>query len=434
MTFPRRRFLFAILTATLSTVAATAIGETVFRALEHAERAHSFHQGEGGRTIEDTRWGWKPSVGPFRSGTSEFLVTGHVNSLYMNDVPYDRTQDKPRTRILILGDSHTYAVGVSMEDTWGKLLEAKLASAYAPATFRTYNAAMPGYSMHQYLLRLMDQGPQLRPHYVLLGLSYATDFYDLLPPDHGGWIYGADKARDYFDFDHQGNLVEQHWDAAHIKGGGAQATWTAASVRELLEYSATFRLLRRSKLALFVGSHVRVNGQTLWANMDVIFEKETSEQHRYQWKLFEALLLRIKAECDRQGATLVVVGIPYLPQVYDDIWDSTFGRDSKYSRTAAGERVLADCREWGISYVDTLDAFRTKTKDSGRWLHYHRDAHPTPEGHQVIADTIIRSGLIQPRSASTPAQGRRSGRSRQNLLAALPGSGDESATRDSVAQ
>jgi hypothetical protein len=315
----------------------------------------------------------------------------------MNDRPYDAGQDASRTRILVLGDSHTYAVGVSMEQTWGKRLEAKLDAANAPATFRTYNAAAPGYSMHQYLLRLIDQGPQVRPHYVVLGLSYATDLYDLLPPDHGGWIYGGNQARDYFDFDTHGTLIERHWaPAVPSAQPGASSAWTASSIRGLLEHSAIFRSLRRSKLALVLGSRIKFRGQTLWANMDVVVEKEVSDQHRYQWRLFEALLRRMKAESDRQGATLLVVGIPYLPQVYDDIWASTFGTDDRYSRTAATDRVAADCGRLGIFYVDTLDALQAATRTRGHWLHYRIDAHPTAEGHEIVADTIVRAQVIRP--------------------------------------
>lgn len=391
----RRRFLFALTTATLSTLFALSICEVVFRILEQRENAKIVYEGEGGLWMGDGRWGWKPTQGRFRSATSEFDVTGSINSLYMNDLPYDGRADETRTRILALGDSHTYAVGVSMEQTWVKRLEAKLGSAYGPSAFRTYNGGVVGFNMHQYLLRLMDQGPTIRPHYVVLGLSYATDLYDLLPPDHGGWIYGGDKARDYFDVDEQGQLTEHHWDSTTTAGLGSEPTTTGANVRRTLEYFATFRYLRRSRIALFIGSHVKVNGQTLWPNMDIVVEKNVSTDHQYQWRLFEALLGRIKSESDRQGAKLIVVGIPYLPQVYDEIWDSTFGKDPRNSRTAAAERVEADCQKLGIAYVDTLDAFRAKYKEVGHWLHYHKDGHPTPEGQEVIADTIMRAGVIQ---------------------------------------
>lgn len=387
-----RRFIFALTTITLSTFLALGVCEILFRILEYRENAHNINEGSGGHSIPDERWGWKPSRGAFHAASAEYDATGNINSLWMNDVAYDPKADEASVRVLALGDSHTYAVGVSMERTWPKLVEAKLNSSYGSGAFRVYNGGGVGYSMHQYLFRLTDQGPILRPKYVVLGVSYATDLYDLLPPDRGGWVYGGDSARDFFDFDGAGNLTQRHWEP---KATAIRTKRTAQTVREILEYSAGFRYLRRSTLSLFIGSHIKVNGQSLWPNMDVILEKNVPPEHQYQWRLFEALLQRMKDECDRQGARLIVVGIPYLPQVYDDVWNSTFGGNDAYSRTAAIERVQADCQRLGIVYVDTLGPLQLKSKELGRWLHYRKDAHPTVEGHEVIADTIIKAGMIK---------------------------------------
>jgi lysophospholipase L1-like esterase len=315
----------------------------------------------------------------------------------MNDVPYMPEDDGVRTRIFVLGDSHTYAIGVSMDQTWAKMLERKLNSTYQAEKFRVYNGGVTGFNMHQYLLRLIDQGPMLRPHYVVLGLSYATDLYDLLPPNHGGWIYGGERARDYFDFDSSGELTEIHWEpSAPSSGDNGHPIVSVQRVRLVLEHFATFRYLRRSKLALFLGSHIKIYGQTLWPNMEVIVEKDVSSQHEYQWRLFKTLLSRINQETERQHAKLIVVGIPYIAQVYDEIWQLSFGGDAKFSRTAAIERVRSYCQSHGIMYVDALDALHAKTKEVSHWLHYRHDAHPTAEGHEVIAETILRSGVLQP--------------------------------------
>ena len=59
----------------------------------------------------------------------EFEVEGTVNSLNMNDAPYEPGADAERTRIFVLGDSHTYAVGVSWDQTWSKVLK-RLDAAY----------------------------------------------------------------------------------------------------------------------------------------------------------------------------------------------------------------------------------------------------------------------------------------------------------------
>ncbi len=323
----------------------------------------------------------------------------------MNDADFDPGMERDKVRIMALGDSHTYAVGVSMEETWAKVLERRLNETAGGVVVRTCNAGVPGYNLHQYLMRLIDQGPIIRPRYVIVGLSYATDFYDLLPPDRGGWIYGGDMARHYFDFDAGGVLTERVWrmeERGQIPRESLNAQrLSAQSVREFLDRSSTFRFLRRSRLALFAGSKLRLGGQSLWPNMEVILERDVSPRHECQVRLAFALLAKIREECQRMGAGLIVVGVPYLPQVYDDVWSMTFGGDERFSRTAGIERTVKFCSENGIRYIDTLEAFRERVRREGRWMHHRKDAHPTAEGHEIIADAIVAAGVID-MSVSSP--------------------------------
>lgn len=369
--------------------------------LERMEHKKHYYHGAGGYWIDDDRWGWKPAPGAFQMGTSEFEVTGDVNEMFMNDDPVKVEADLATTRIMVLGDSHTFAVGVSRKDNWPSMLEDSLNEAH-PERFRVYNAATTGYNLHQHLLRLMDQGPTLKPHYVILGLSYATDFYDLLPADHGGWIYGGDKTRDYFDFGSNGKLELRHWtkpsDASSSVNDSGISSSAPQVLRRLLDHSATFRFLRRSNLALSIGSKLRINGQSLWPNMEIVVEKDPSPQHKYQHDLFRALLLEINSECTRQNAKLIVVGIPYLPQIYDELWSSTYGGNDRYSRTAAIERVSSICSTNQITYIDTLDAMRSKTQQLGKWLHHRKDAHPTADGQKVISETVLSANILRPKN------------------------------------
>ena len=392
--------MFRLCAVFLGLLFAGLLAEGVCRVLEHIEASKNSRSGAGGHPTKDNRWGWRPSQGSFSSTTAEFSVTGFINEHDMNDDPIDLAADAGKTRVLALGDSHTYAVGVSKDDTWVKQLQLQLNQSGDPS-YRTYNAGGVGFNLHQYLLRLMDQGPELKPHYVVVGFSYATDLYDLLPPHKGGWIYGADAARDYFDFDTSGNLEILHWDlqASATDQGDKQPapkTSTAHGLRKFLSNFAIFRYLRRSKLALAIGSKLRIGGQSLWPNMDIVLEKQVSPEHEYQWRLAKALLGRIKTECDALNAKLIVLGIPYLPQVYDEIWEVTFAGDATYSRTAANERVAAWCKDAEVSYVETLDAFRAETHAKDRWLHHRKDAHPTAEGQALIARVLAAAKIIRP--------------------------------------
>lgn len=379
----------------LGTGLALVVAEFMFGVLEKRERQQTSIV--GALWVDDARWGWKPEPGDYNHRTPEYAATGRVNAHFMNDREESPAEDAQKTRVLVLGDSHTFATGISTTQTWAKQLEFQLNAAAGSNAYRTFNAGVTGFSLHQYLSRLRDDGPRLKPHYVVVGLSYATDFYDLLPPERGGWIYGGDRERDYFDLDEQGKLVAKHWTpvqqaAAHEPG---QALTAAMSVRQILDKSATFRQLRRSKLMLMLGSRIRVGGQSLWPNMEIVMEKEISPGLEYQHRLFKALLLGLKLEAERQGAKFIVAGIPYLPQVYDDLRKATFPGD-KYDAEATTRRVAAYCQEIGVGFVDTQTPMRTRHQQTGRWLHFRKDAHPTVEGHQVIAEAVLGSRLLVP--------------------------------------
>jgi lysophospholipase L1-like esterase len=372
--------------------------EGAFRILERGRR--NTETGDGCWVVPDARWGWRLPTGTCTVHTFEFTVHSSTNSLSMNDEPFVPEQDLSKTRVLALGDSHTQAVGVNTSEAWPKVLQHSLETSTGEP-FRVYNSGTAGYSLHQYLLRLIDQGPIVKPDYVVVGLSLATDLFDLLPPERGGWAYFGTFERDYFDFDASGALTPRHWSPqpvamASVQRSSAEPLVSVRRVRRGLEHVATFRYLRHSNLALTIGATVRIGGQSLWPNMDSVLERDISPEHEYSWRLAFALLDRINSETKKLHAQLVVLIIPYLPQVYDDTWQRTFGTNPRYSRTASIDRLQAWLTSRGISSVDTTPALRAAVTAKGHWLHYQYDAHPTAEGQAVIASSVMKQGVIRP--------------------------------------
>lgn len=396
---PRRHgLLFAVLALTIGLATGTLCFEGLLRVLELRAESRNFYEGEGGHWTTDPSWGWKPSPGTFRVGTSEFIAEGSVNAASMNDDPVSPA-DAGKFRIMILGDSHTFAVGVSMRDTYAKRLEALLNGKAGASRFRTYNLGMSGYNMHQYLTRLIDQGPELRPQVVVVGVSLATDLYDLLPPDRGGWIYFAGAERDYFDFDASGALTRRH--SASTSATAAAPTGPPPAInllnelRNALAHTALYRAFSRSNIALAIGSRLRIGGKSLWPSAEAVVRVDPGAEYEYNWRLFGALLKQMKMETDKLQARLVVAVIPYLPQVYDEVWDATFGGNPAYDREAGVKRIRAMTDLLGVGLVDTTPAMRDAQKRLGHWVHHKIDAHPTTEGHQAIADSLLDSGYFQ---------------------------------------
>jgi len=97
--------------------------------------------------------GWLPEPGRAVVRTHEFTVTYDVNLLGMNDRPVQETLGRSPVRIMALGDSDTFAAGVSQQETWPNVLEGRLFSGDAERE-TVYNLAVIGFNVGQYLLRM----------------------------------------------------------------------------------------------------------------------------------------------------------------------------------------------------------------------------------------------------------------------------------------
>jgi len=152
--------------------------------------------------------------------------------------------------------------------------------------------------------------------------------------------------------------------------------WVAPTVDQIAEVLSTATALDDKTLrAMGTRGREVVSSEFSWR------QAANKMKSVYEWVLGRGP----KPEC--------VVGIPYLPQVYDDLRKATFPGE-KYDAEATTSRVSTYCREIGIGFVDTQTPLRSKHQQTGRWLHFHKDAHPTVEGHQVIAEAILTSRLI----------------------------------------
>lgn len=332
--------------------------------------------------------GWLPSPGKYRVISKEFETTASINTLNMNDREVSQSDTNASERILALGDSHTFAVGASTDQTWPKLIETKLFK--NDPTGVVLNAGVIGYSLGQYLQRYRLLADAVRPTTVLLGFSMATDLYDLIPPERGGFIYGGDAAREFFDLDGSGKLIERIHTGT-TRQVPSRPRDSSQALRTYLEGYALYRLLKRSKVAMTVAMYYRPGGKSLWPGLDTAMKVKLDEEDIFRWKLAERILERLVIEARANGTKVGIVIIPYLAQVYDEVWSSSFGRRPElYERDIASKRLVEICTRIGAECIDTTKAFIEAARERKRWLHWPEDAHPTPEGHELISEVVVR--------------------------------------------
>jgi lysophospholipase L1-like esterase len=124
-----------------------------------------------------------------------------------------------------------------------------------------------------------------------------------------------------------------------------------------------------------------------WLGPDTAFVTKLEGEYKYRRELAGALIKEIAMEAKEKGMQVVLVNIPYIPEVYDEVWASSLGRmPDKYDRGIAGKRLKEICDRAGIYYVDVTPRFIEEARK--RWLHYPIDRHLTAEGHRIIAETV----------------------------------------------
>ncbi len=112
--------------------------------------------------------GWKPKPGG-RSSDGSYLYNAQCIRVADPTVLFDEVPVPGRTRIVLVGDSFTHGDDVPYEDTLGARLEAELEDRSFDAEI--INLGVPGYGMGQALLRFREEGANLHPNLVVLGLQ-----------------------------------------------------------------------------------------------------------------------------------------------------------------------------------------------------------------------------------------------------------------------
>ena len=341
---------------------------------------------------QDEMLGWIPKEGKVSFKTGEFQVTYEINDWGMNDRPaVEELIKRSQFRILALGDSHTFAWGVSQWEAWPNVLENMLfGNDLTKGT--VFNTAVPGYNVGQYLVKMRSLLEPVKPQLILIGFSMATDLYDIIPPSRGGFVYGINYGRTYFDLDSKGNLIEINDLAGKVIEKNVYENQRSISLRfrDFLGKSVLYSRFRKSKLALWMSMYFHPGGQSLWPGQDTVFKINLNSDDQYRWSLVEAIIKKISDEARANQARVVLVHIPYIAEIYDDVWNWSFGlQPDKYDRLIGAKRLKEICERSGVYYVNTTPNFIRASKEKKKWLHYSQDAHPNVDGHKVIAETVF---------------------------------------------
>lgn len=272
----------------------------------------------------------KPGYGGFSEGTRV-----EISSQGLRDQEYALGRQPNTTRVLVLGDSVTFGFGVLAEESFPERLEQRLNDLGDGGRYEVINAGVIGYNTIQERVRLQQVGLQFQPDVVVL--TFVVN--DLL---------------DTFSiFDHQ-----------------YEPTDTLAPAKKWLR--------RNSRLYRFYQN-------TSWRLVDALRkDPNRPEQPRQRQRVLER-----EAEIARIAEIGHEHGARFLLALYPDNLHQAVSPDSAGQQITVREEVLSFAQRSGLAVLDLTEALGDVRDQRARVMRLREDPHPSPAGHQVIAQALF---------------------------------------------
>jgi len=317
--------------------------------------------------------GWSNTPGarvPY--GEPEFVTLVQHNQLGFRG-PEIGAKRADRLRVLVLGDSFAYGVGVQNDETFSARLEA------LDRRLEVINTGVNGYGTGQELVVLREDGLRLQPDVVIVAFFWND-------------VEGTFKNRFVRFAVEDGKLVQlrgQQVTEAELQARRPNRPW--------LRYSYFYRFWSdRVKIARY---RVRVA-----LGLPVEDGPELSpEQREEAWTLTLAVLSEIDRTTRAAGARLLLVSLPDQVQVQPDA-DVTGLDPVEY---AVQGRLAEFAAREGIAFLDLLPPLRETYARDRQPLYYRQDRHFLAKTHALVAqllrDQLAARGWLAPLSADRSA-------------------------------
>lgn len=349
--------------------------EAALRVWGSSEAAPSFQ----GLFVGDPLIGYrlKPNA-RVRFTTSEFDTNIATNNLGLRDDEDLGPKAPGERRILLLGDSLVLSVQVPLEQTFGKLLEARLNGGAGPHRYKVINAGVQGYGPVEELLFFRSIVQRVQPDVVLETLFVGNDAEDAF----------TSRTR----LDESGRAVP----------AGVQQSVTTR-LRRLVRRSMVLQILRLRVVA--ATERFRPNLappepplQSYAANPAPRIQEGLSVTRR--------CVEQIAAEASALGARTAVVLMPARFQLddpdYGRLADAVRQSGGELLRDAASERFDAAMSGLRLPRLDVLPPLRRALP--GPDLFFQHTVHLTPRGHAVVAEALHAFLTEQALAGHSPSQ------------------------------
>ncbi len=289
---------------------------------------------------------------------------------FRDEPPLDPVPPAGEFRILSLGDSIGFGLGVPSQDRYGQVLQRELNKSAGGLRFRVVNASGQGYSPSSYAAYVHQEGLALNPDLVLIQIELCNDVTDeaLL-----GWPSGGEAA---LPDSIRGGRYVVGWD------GNLLGTWSRGPYFYEKTYTYTV-LLRKLLESLYrirpTEPFHSTRGLTYYA---MGYEKFLLDRHRIDagWRRLFRALEGIRDLLERERIPFLVMLVPSRFVFQKDVPEhAAFARKLM-------DRAIKLCRSRKIPHLDPSPDLR----QAGGSELYFDFAHLTGEGNRITGRVLAR--------------------------------------------
>jgi lysophospholipase L1-like esterase len=327
------------------------------------------------------RPGLKGVLGNF----AEFTTQVRVNQLGIRGPEVGPVRPGVR-RVLVLGDSFTFGMGVEEQDAFPAQLAAELGRRGVPA--EGINAGIGGYGVPDEVRWFEQYGREIHPDVIVLGIFTGNDLQDAAPDrppafvSHGELLDKAELSRSQLF----------HWLYQH------------SQLFALVKYSLPAPVDRTIRRTFHMPEPSAIRG--LREEM-ALYDPRNRPRAELGGQASEAAIRRLLTLAQADHATVVALLLPSKLQADDVEWNGALRQlhlaPSQADRSLPNEifsRVLERC---GVPALD-LTPMLSEALRHGEADFFPRDQHYTVEGNRRIAQAaagfLLRSpGWLEPASA-----------------------------------
>ena len=348
----RKKVLFHVIGLSMSIFVGLAIGEIIVRIRSEeglAEAWYAATEGEVPRSYHGTN---QPVIADPIVGYRYNPAEADVNSLGLKGDEPSREKTPGRRRVVVLGDS----VSLLCDQTYdpGKIFPSLLARDFGSRA-EIVNAAVMGYTSYQERLLLEHDLVDYKPDLVVV--QYTLN-------DNEKFMHRWHRARKLklTEYARRTLLMRDGDPLAALPGGSYLLTRVVYNVSLLID--------KRAYEWEFAPGFIRA-----WRDDS--------------WPLLEEQLVAIKNVTERVGGRVLVMMVPYGPQLREDL----LAQDRDYVLKPQ-RKMAAVCAKHDIPLLDLFEALH---EGGGPNLFYDK-IHLTRAGHRIVSDQLgqrlIEEGLL----------------------------------------